>query len=349
MAQARKDLAIEANLILFSHPEDRMLGTRFRLAPHERLDVGRSSTCQIAMPGVRSLSRKHARLEHLGAVVVIEDLGSTNGTYVNDRRIDGRHRLRSGDRFQVGALHFKFLHERDPETAYHEAIYQLVMCDGLTRIFNKRKFDEEHRKEFERARRHDRPLSLIFFDLDHFKQINDTHGHLCGDFVLQQVARLVQTYLRSEQVFARVGGEEFVILSPEIGLPGAVLLSEKLRRRMADERLSYGDVDIRLTCSFGVAILDPLTMTTPRDLYQAADEAMYSSKRSGRNRVTVYRLRRLGVRLRLRRHGLGGFVGLRGIALGFRRVVLRRRVGRGCHARRQAPAGTPKSRVRFPR
>ena len=288
LAQARKDLAIEANLILFSHPEDRMLGTRFRLAPHERLDVGRSSTCQIAMPGVRSLSRKHARLEHLGAVVVIEDLGSTNGTYVNDRRIDGRHRLRSGDRFQVGALHFKFLHERDPETAYHEAIYQLVMCDGLTRIFNKRKFDEEMRKEFERARRHNRPLSLIFFDLDHFKQINDTHGHLCGDFVLQQVARLVQTYLRSEQVFARVGGEEFVILSPEIGQGGAVQLSDKLRRRMEEERWNYGDVELKLTCSFGVAILDPLTMTAPRDLYQAADEAMYESKRAGRNRVTVY-------------------------------------------------------------
>lgn len=288
LAQARKDLAIEANLILFSHPEDRMLGTRFRLAPHERLDVGRSSTCQIAMPGVRSLSRRHARLEHLGAVVVIEDLGSTNGTYVNDRRIDGRHRLRSGDRFQVGALHFKFLHERDPETAYHEAIYQLVMCDGLTRIFNKRKLDEELRKEYERARRHHRPLSLIFFDLDHFKLINDTHGHLCGDFVLQQVARLVQTYLRSEQVFARVGGEEFVILNPEIDQSGAVQLAEKLRRRMAEEKLSYGDVELELTCSFGVAVLDPLTMTSPVDLYRAADDAMYQSKHAGRDRVTLY-------------------------------------------------------------
>lgn len=287
LGKERKDLAVEANLILFAHPDNRLLGRRFSLAPNESLTIGRSSSAEISMGGVRSLSRLHARLEHLGAVVVIEDLGSTNGTFVNDRRIEERHRLRSGDRFQVGALHFKFLHERDPETAYHEAIHQLVMCDGLTRIFNQRKFNEELQKEFERARRHGRPLSLIFFDLDHFKQVNDEHGHLCGDYVLQRVARTTRTYLRSEQVFARVGGEEFAVLSPEVGAPGSLQLAEKLRQRFESETLRYGDIEIDLTCSFGVAELED-AMETIEDLYEAADRAMYRSKREGRNRVSRY-------------------------------------------------------------
>ena len=123
--------------------------------------------------------------------------------------------LRSGDRFQTAAVHFKFLHEQDVESAYHLAIYELVAKDGLTEIFNKRKFEEELQREFARAQRHQRPLSLIIFDLDEFKTINDTYGHLCGDFILKQVASLARELVRPEQVLARVGGDEFVILAPE--------------------------------------------------------------------------------------------------------------------------------------
>ncbi|MEL7061044.1 MAG: GGDEF domain-containing protein [Acidobacteriota bacterium] len=288
LARERADLVFEASLILFAHPEDRMLGTRFRLPPHGRLEIGRSSNCDISMPGIRSLSRHHARLEHLGAVVRIQDMGSTNGTFVNDDRIDGPRRLRSGDRFQVGALHFKFLHEKDPESAYHQAIYQLMTSDGLTRIFNRSKFEEEMVREFERARRHDRPLSLVFFDIDHFKRINDTHGHLAGDFVLQQVARITQPFLRPEQVFARVGGEEFAILCPETPEHGAARLAEKLRARFVEERYDYAEARIDLSCSFGVAARDG-SMDEPSALYSLADEAMYRSKAEGRNRVTVLR------------------------------------------------------------
>ena len=162
-----------------------------------------------------SLSRKHARLRYVGSTVTIEDLGSTNGTYVNGQPIHGRTVLRSGDRFQTAAVHFKFLHEQDVESAYHLAIYELVTRDGLTEIYNKRKYEEEVQREFARALRHQRPLSLIIFDLDEFKQINDTYGHLCGDFVLKQVASLARELVRPEQMLARVGGDEFVILAPE--------------------------------------------------------------------------------------------------------------------------------------
>ncbi len=277
--------AVEANLILIAHPQDEMLGTRYRLRPRGELSIGRSSSANISMPEVQSLSRHHARLCHRGAMVEIEDLRSTNGTFVNDRRILASKPLRSGDRFQLGAAHFKFLHEKDPEHAYHEAIYHLVMTDGLTQAFNKRKLDEELAREFARAHRHQRPLSLVLFDIDHFKEVNDTYGHLCGDYVLQQIARRTMEHLRPEQVFARAGGEEFVILSPEMEVEGAVEMAEKLRQRFESETFCYAELEVHVTCSFGVAALDP-AMVRPDDLYAAADRAMYSSKGEGRNQVS---------------------------------------------------------------
>jgi diguanylate cyclase (GGDEF)-like protein len=234
-----------------------------------------------------SISRKHARLRYIGPVVTVEDLGSTNGTYVNGQPVHGRTVLRSGDRFQTAAVHFKFLHEQDVESAYHLAIYELVAKDGLTEIFNKRKFEEEIQREFARAIRHQRPLSLIIFDLDEFKTINDTYGHLCGDFILKQVASLARDLVRPEQMLARVGGDEFVILAPETGAEGAESLASKIRDRVTSYEHRYGDIRIPVSSSFGVAELHR-EMTSPQDLYHAADEALLLSKRSGRNRVAIY-------------------------------------------------------------
>jgi len=284
--RAQSQLDSEADVILIAHPESQRLGSRFRLSPGTILEIGRSGAVGISLPEVMSLSRKHARLRYIGSAVTIEDLGSTNGTYINGQAIHGRTVLRSGDRFQTAAVHFKFLHEQDVESAYHLAIYELVAKDGLTEIFNKRKFDEELQREFSRAVRHQRPLSLIIFDLDEFKAINDTYGHLCGDFILKQVAFLARDLIRPEQVLARVGGDEFVILAPETGAEGAETLASKLRERILGYEHRYGDVKIATSCSFGVAELTP-DMAMPQDLYQAADDGLLRSKRSGRNRVAV--------------------------------------------------------------
>ncbi|HEX6899579.1 MAG TPA: GGDEF domain-containing protein [Thermoanaerobaculia bacterium] len=277
----------EADIILIAHPESQRLGSRYRLSPGTTLEIGRSAAVGISLPEVMSISRKHARLRYIGPVVTIEDLGSTNGTYVNGQPVHGRTVLRSGDRFQTAAVHFKFLHEQDVESAYHLAIYELVAKDGLTEIFNKRKFDEEMQREFARATRHQRPLSLIIFDLDEFKTINDTYGHLCGDFILKQVASLTRDVVRPEQVLARVGGDEFVILAPETGAEGAEALASKIRDRVAGYEHRYGDIRIPVSSSFGVAELRR-EMSTPQDLYHAADEALLLSKRNGRNRVAIY-------------------------------------------------------------
>lgn len=279
-------LGLEADVILIAHPENRRLGHRFRLSPGGSLDIGRAPTAQVSLPEVPSLSRSHARLRFVGNRVVLEDLGSRNGTFVNDRQVQGGPvELKSGDRFQVGSVHFKFLHERDVEHAYHEAIYQMVMRDGLTEVYNQRKFQEEATREFARAQRHERPLALVLLDIDHFKQVNDTYGHLCGDAVLMQLAARVAARLRPEQVFARLGGEEFGVLCPETGVDGAAALAEKLRQMFEIEPFQAA-TPFTVTCSFGVAGL-AREMATFDDLVAAADAALYRAKREGRNRVVT--------------------------------------------------------------
>ena len=284
---------VEANIILIAHPENRMLGTRYRLRPGSSIEIGRSPAAEISMPEVLSISRTHARLDHRGSEVVVEDLGSTNGTYINDQPIREPSVLHSGDRFQVGAVHFKFLHERDVENAYHLAIYNLVMRDGLTEIFNKRKYQEEIEREVARAQRYDRPLTLLLFDIDRFKGINDNYGHLCGDYILKQVADRVREVIRTEQIFARVGGEEFVVLCPETEPDKAMTLAEKLRERIGTEPVEYAGFEVPVTCSFGVASFEG-AVDSPDDLYEAADRALYHSKESGRDRVTLYDPEKLG-------------------------------------------------------
>jgi diguanylate cyclase (GGDEF)-like protein len=278
--------AAEANIILISHPQNKNIGRRFRLVPGQGLEIGRAPQAEVALPEVPSVSRNHARLEYQGGVVVLRDLQSTNGTAVNDRLIDRATVLRSGDRFQIGAVHFKFLHERDVEQAYHDAIFDLVIRDGLTGVFNKRKFDEEIEREFARAKRYERALSLILADIDFFKAVNDRHGHLAGDFVLQQVAARMRRVLRVEQVLARVGGEEFAVVCPETDASGAVEVAEKLRDEIAREPCRSGAISISVTCSFGVAQRTS-AMASSTELSAVADAALYRSKQNGRNRVTV--------------------------------------------------------------
>lgn len=279
---------LEANIILIAHPEGKRLGSRFRLGLGQTLEVGRDPEVSISFPEILSISRRHAALRYAGRVVTLEDLGSTNGTYINGELIRGKKVLHSGDRFQVAAVHFKFLHEQDVEHAYYEAISDLVTRDGLTDVFNKRKYDDEAEREWARAVRYQRHLSIIAVDLDEFKQINDNYGHLCGDFVLKQVTNIIRGLLRPEQMLARVGGDEFIILCPETDIEGAISLARRLREQVAGLDYSYCEIQIGVTCSFGVAGRDR-KMSTHQDLHHAADQALYVSKREGRNRVSAFK------------------------------------------------------------
>jgi diguanylate cyclase (GGDEF)-like protein len=254
------------------------------------LTIGRSRACELDFPDVPSLSREHARVECDADGAWVQDLDSTNGTYINHVRIEGRRALASGDRLQCGEVHFKFLRELDVEAAYFQTLHQLALQDGLTEIANKRRFDDELGREVSRARRYLRDLSLVLFDVDDLKPINDRHGHLVGDFVLQEVSRIVREHMRREEIVARIGGDEFGILIPEVDAEGTRVVAERIRAAIDEHEFAPELVSERLgvTCSFGIAQLGPDT-TTPEDLFSAADNALYDSKVAGRNRVTVSR------------------------------------------------------------
>jgi diguanylate cyclase (GGDEF)-like protein len=185
---------------------------------------------------------------------------------------------------KLGPTIFKYLTGTDVESQYHEEIYRMTIIDGLTQVHNKRHLYESLEREILRARRHARELSFLMFDLDHFKKINDVHGHLAGDFVLKELARVVQGRIRRDEVFARYGGEEFAIILPETDLAGSTALADSIREKIQEHSFVFQNDQIWVTISVGVATLEESDKTST-DLIKRADERLFEAKRAGRNRV----------------------------------------------------------------
>lgn len=268
----------EACIIVIYGPE---LGKRLQLGTAP-FTIGRSSKNDLFIDQ-ESVSRNHARISFDGTQYWIADLKSTNGTYVNDEPVR-EQRLRDGDQVRVGRSILKFMTGENVEVHYHEEIYRLMTVDGLTQVFNRRYFNEALEREFNRSKRYDRALSLILFDIDHFKRVNDTYGHLAGDNLLRQIGNAVKPRLRREDIFARTGGEEFGILLPEIGREGAVTIAEKVRKIVEATPLRHEQQVVPCTVSLGVGELEPAD-AMPEDLYKRTDERLYEAKQTGRNRV----------------------------------------------------------------
>ena len=271
-------------LVVIYTKEPTLLGKRFVL-DMSPLRIGRGPENHIVLEG-DSVSRRHVHFEQRGSAWHAVDDGSTNGTYVNDDQIVRECALTNGDRVKVGPTIFKYLSGQDVESQYHEEIYRMTIIDGLTQAHVKRYLLESLDKEMMRARRHERDMCLIMFDIDHFKKINDTHGHLAGDHVLKELARLVQARIRRDEVFARYGGEEFAVLLPETTLEGATQLAHDVRQRVEAARFVFQNETIPVTVSIGLARLRE-SHKTGLDLIKEADERLYDAKRGGRNRVVV--------------------------------------------------------------
>lgn len=257
------------------------LGKRFPL-DRPSFIIGRSETADIQVDQ-EAISRNHCKIINTGKAILLRDLNSTNGTFVNDRMVEERV-LTDGDLIKIGRCIFKFITNDNIESAYHEEIYRLTTIDGLTQIFNKRHFLEALEREFGRAHRYHRELSLIMFDIDHFKRINDTYGHLAGDHVLKQLAHVIKGRIRREDILARYGGEEFSIVLPEIDRHNAVQFGEKVRRIVQETTFVFEGTVIPLTISVGVATLEPGT-GEPSTFIKLADEQLYRAKEAGRNCV----------------------------------------------------------------
>lgn len=250
--------------------------------------IGRSTDVAISIddPGI---SRCHAAILQERGRYFIEDLKSTNGTYLNNERLSGRWRLLSGMRIQLGTTTvLRFAVKDKLEQQASQRMYQMSVRDPLTGLYNRRYFEDRLESEMAYMRRHKTPTCIMVIDVDHFKQVNDTEGHAAGDEALCKLALALSQGVRTEDVIARLGGEEIVVLARGIELEGAHVLAERLRQTVEKLDVRWGGKRIPLTVSIGLAHtdVDP-RLERAEAIVAAADGALYRAKRGGRNRIEV--------------------------------------------------------------
>ncbi len=252
--------------------------------PHGGL-VGRDARADVALRS-DTVSREHAQLTVQDGEFYVEDLGSLSGTFVNERRVTHRLRVEDGDYLHFGATVVKFSLVDELEQNALRTLYELTLRDPLTRLYNRRYFDERLRSEFSFAARQHTPIAVLILDLDHFKRVNDRHGHQVGDIVLKLVSASISRIMRPEDVLARYGGEEFVVISRNTSLRNAEILGERIRRCVQELSVELEHGTLRVTASVGVTSTGLRAFPESAEaLVSAADDALYRAKQAGRNRV----------------------------------------------------------------
>jgi len=260
------------------------VGMRFALARGDSI-VGRDAGCDVPLP-IDTVSRRHCRVAVRGDEVLLTDLGSTNGTARNDEPLAPHEEvaLRPGDRVRVGSAILVFLQGDDVDARYREVVHRTVVEDALTGAGSAPVFEQFVAREMARSRRHGRALSLVAFDLDDLKRVNDDFGQLTGDEVLRAVAGLVRGQVRREDCFARLAGGAFAVALTETAGAAARYFAERLRGTIEAHELRAGGEPIAVTISAGVASLADATRE-PADLLAAADARLCEAKSAGGNRV----------------------------------------------------------------
>jgi two-component system cell cycle response regulator len=269
-------------LVVIHSPVQTDFGKRYLLTAAS-VSIGRGIDNDIVLVS-DSVSRRHARIERRGDALYVADLGSTNGTLVNDAQLRAREcALSNGDQVKFGDFVLKHLSGTNVEAQYHDVVFGMAITDALTNLSNRRQLDAVLTREVVRAERQGNDLAVLMFDIDHFKGINDTFGHQAGDAVLAVFANLLRKRLRPTDELGRYGGEEFCAVLPGIPLATARAVAEELRRTIESHPFTHEGRRIKVTVSVGVcgwrAGIDMAC------LYRAADEMLYTAKRSGRNRV----------------------------------------------------------------
>jgi diguanylate cyclase (GGDEF)-like protein len=263
------------------------LGKRFTLNS-EKMVIGRGSGAEIPILD-RSLSREHAQvLKSVSGRFYIKDLGSTNGTYLNERKLTP-HRaavVKDGDFLKVGNVIFKFVAKGKIDNVFHKDILNLATRDDLTGTLNRLSLTSALEEGFYKARMGKKNLSTIICDLDNFKSINDKFGHSAGDLVLKETAKAIQGVIRSEDSIGRFGGDEFMVVLWDTSFPNACVVAERMRSKIEKLNFAYEGKKIHITVSLGVSSLDD-SMQSINTLFKRADEAQYNAKKNGGNQVAA--------------------------------------------------------------
>jgi diguanylate cyclase (GGDEF)-like protein len=251
-----------------------------------RMTIGRGSSADIQIEE-EGLSREHVEILLEERRVLIRDLNSTNGTFRNGERVDSAE-IADGDKVSLGPTTVLKLSFKDGmDEAYEAQLYRAATRDALTLAFKREFFLERLESEIAFSVRHHVPLAMILWDLDHFKAINDQHGHPAGDRLLAATGRAVAGSIRREDVFGRYGGEEFALMCRDMNHEVACAMAERLRRMIEEIVVDVGEIVLRVTASFGVAVCPSDGILASSQLLAAADAAMYRAKALGRNRVAA--------------------------------------------------------------
>ena len=271
--------------------------------------LGRGKTADVSIED-SSVSRRHARIGHGAAGFFLEDLGSANGTYVDDELVEGIVELPATCRIQLGNhTVLQFTEVDDEGLQAHRQLQRSLRIDPLTGVGKRSQMEHRLHEEVAYARRHDRAASAMLIDVDHFKEVNDTHGHPAGDAVLVAFAGLLEDIVRIEDSVFRYGGDEFCVLvrgETEIGLE---LMARRIGAAVRNLQIPHGDAVLGVTVSLGVGSVsygEEGSMATLDDsvdavvepdhlrLLDIADRALLQAKREGRDRVCILRREEIG-------------------------------------------------------
>ncbi|HEY3500782.1 MAG TPA: GGDEF domain-containing protein [Polyangiaceae bacterium] len=248
--------------------------------------IGRSSDCELWLND-DGVSRRHALVVLEDGVYVIRDTESANGTFVGGQRVESAI-LRDGDLIQFGPQAvFRYAVADEGQEQLLRQLYEASVTDALTGANNREHFDNQLRMELSYARRHATDVSLVLFDVDHFKRVNDSYGHPIGDEVLVEISKATRRLVRNEDVFARYGGEEFALILRGIPLEGARAVGERLRERIAAVSIETERGTFGVTVSVGCASYATTAEPNVENLVQTADRRLYAAKNGGRNRVVA--------------------------------------------------------------
>ncbi len=282
ISELKKASNVEACLIVVRGLQQ---GKRYALSSASTL-IGRDSTADIVINDPK-VSRKQATIEVMDNAVILVDGQSTNGSYINDRKLErgGAVVLNKEDMIKIGDTVLKYLPRGALEIRYIGILEAQAHTDALTLIYNKGYILEVLDAEFKRAKALSSAFSMLFLDIDHFKQVNDTYGHSAGDHVLCEVSRILRSAVANDQgILGRFGGEEFIVLLPEHSDSAAQRLAESMRQTIEKHPFVLDHHIINITSSIGVASLTP-NLNAATELLKLADKALYQAKNSGRNRV----------------------------------------------------------------
>ena len=250
-----------------------------------KFSIGRSKECDIRIAD-EEVSRRQVELTIMeDCTIRVIDLNSTNGTFVNGTRVQ-ECVLTEGDKVQIGfktIFRLSYFDEYDEICQNH--LYQSSIRDYLTGLYNKRFFLESVEREYRYQSRLPAPMTLAMIDIDDFKEVNDTFGHIAGDIVLKEIGRILKNMQRSESIFARYGGDEFALLLRNVDAKGSRILTDRMKSKVSRLSFLIGGRKVKVSISIGVVSCEPETCPTSQDLISMADEMLYRAKDGGKNKI----------------------------------------------------------------